>query len=96
MSYQTYGIVRYPYLCRTELTEVSGTGIDVVRKFPKRPVPVLMCTELTEVSGTGNTGGTHGRYAAVRGRGQRLVFLVVIRKNYSFVFAIEYTCVGRN
>ena len=26
---------------RTELTEVSGTGIDVVPNLPKRPVPVL-------------------------------------------------------
>ena len=57
----------YRYGCRTELTKVSGTGIDVVPNLPKCPVPVLMyrnywsvryrwygCrTELTEVSGTG-------------------------------------------
>ena len=33
---------RYRYPCRTEVTELSGTGIDVVPKLPKRPVPVLM------------------------------------------------------
>ena len=58
---------RYRYPCRTEVTELSGTGIDVVPKLPKRPVPVLMlyrtyrsvryrcwcCTELTEMSGIG-------------------------------------------
>ena len=57
---------RYRYWCRTELTEVSGTGIEVVPNLPKGPVPVLMSygtyrsvwyryscsTELTEVSGT--------------------------------------------
>ena len=30
------------YRCRTELTEVSGTGVDVVSNLPKYPVPVLM------------------------------------------------------
>ena len=40
MSYRTYRSVRYRYWCRTELTEVSGTGIDVVPKLPKYPVPV--------------------------------------------------------
>ena len=29
-----------PGSCRTELTEVSGTGIDVVPNLPKCPVPV--------------------------------------------------------
>ena len=29
-------------LCRTELPEVYGTGVDVVPKLPKCPVPVLM------------------------------------------------------
>ena len=53
MLYRTYRSVRYRYesLCqyrryqhpyRTELTEVSGTGIDVVPNLPKCPVPVLM------------------------------------------------------
>ena len=32
---------RYRYGCRTELTEVSGTGIHVPN-LPKYPVPVLM------------------------------------------------------
>ena len=36
-----YRYRRYRYPCRTELTEVSGTGIDVVPHLPKRPVPVL-------------------------------------------------------
>ena len=39
MSYRTYRRVRYRYWCRTELTEVSGTGIDVP-KLPKCTVPV--------------------------------------------------------
>ena len=65
MSYRTCQSVRYRYWC-TKLTEVSGTGVDLVSKLPKCPVPVLMsyrtyrsvryrywCTELTEVSGTG-------------------------------------------
>ena len=39
--YQTYRSVWYRYWCRTELTEVSGTGIDVVPNLPKCPVPVL-------------------------------------------------------
>ena len=55
------------YKRQTELTEVSGTGIDVVTNLPKWPVPVLMlyqtyrsvryryevCTEHNEVFGTG-------------------------------------------
>ena len=45
--------IRDRYGCRTELTEVSDTGIDVVPNLPKCPVPVLMLTEITEVSGTG-------------------------------------------
>ena len=71
LMYRTCRSVRYRCWCCTELTEVSGTGIDVVPNLPKCPVPVLMsyrsyrsvryrywCTELTEVSGTGNnTGG---------------------------------------
>ena len=36
-----YRYSRYRYGCRTELTEVSGTGIDVPN-LPKCPVPVLM------------------------------------------------------
>ena len=42
MSYRTYRSVWYRYWCRTELTEVSGTGINVVPNLPKCPVPVLM------------------------------------------------------
>ena len=37
-----YRYCRYRYGCHTELTEVSGTGIDVVPNLPKCPVPVLM------------------------------------------------------
>ena len=37
-----YRYSRYRYICHTELTEVSGTGIDVVPNLPKCPVPVLM------------------------------------------------------
>ena len=37
-----YRYRRYRYPCHTELTEVSGTGIDVVPNLPKCPVPVLM------------------------------------------------------
>ena len=37
-----YRYRRYRYPCRTELTEVSGTGIDVVVKLPKCLVPILM------------------------------------------------------
>ena len=37
-----YGYRRYRYSYRTELTEVSGTGIDVVPKLPNYPVPVSM------------------------------------------------------
>ena len=37
-----YRYSRYRYGCRTELTEVSGTGIDVVPNLPKCLVPVLM------------------------------------------------------
>ena len=40
MCYRTYRRVRYRCWCRTELTEVSGTGIDVVLNLPKCPVPV--------------------------------------------------------
>ena len=39
MSYRTYRSVRYRYWCCTEVTEVSGTGIDVP-SLPKSPVPV--------------------------------------------------------
>ena len=41
MSYRTYRSVWYRYWRRTELTEVSGTGIDVVPNLPKYPVPVI-------------------------------------------------------
>ena len=41
LSYQTCRSVRYRYCCRTEVTEVSGTGIDVVPKLPKCLVPVI-------------------------------------------------------
>ena len=37
-----YRYRRYRYPCRTELTEVSGTGIDVVPNLLKCPVTVLM------------------------------------------------------
>ena len=47
-----YRCCRCRYGCGTEVTEVSGTGIDVVPKLPKCQVPVWI-TELTEVSGTG-------------------------------------------
>ena len=40
MSYRTSRSVRYRYWCRTEVTEVPGTGIDVVPNLPKYPVPV--------------------------------------------------------
>ena len=40
MLYRSYRIARYGYGCRTELTEVSGIGVDVF-------------SELTEVLGTG-------------------------------------------
>ena len=40
MSYRRYRSVRYRYGCRTELTEVSGTSMDIVPKLPKCPVPV--------------------------------------------------------
>ena len=42
MSYRTYQSVRYRYWCCTEVTEVSGTGIDVVPNLPECLVPVLM------------------------------------------------------
>ena len=64
--WRPYRYRRYGYWCRTELTEVSSTGIDVPN-LPKYPVPVLIsywtyrsvqyrywcCTELNEVSRTG-------------------------------------------
>ena len=37
-----YRYSRYRYGCRTEVTEMSGTGIDVAPNLPKCPVPVLM------------------------------------------------------
>ena len=37
-----YRYRRYGYPCRTDLTELSGTGIDVVPNLPKCPVPVLI------------------------------------------------------
>ena len=40
MSYRAHRSFRYQYWCRTELTEVFGTGIDVVPKIPKCSVPV--------------------------------------------------------
>ena len=39
-SHRSYRSVRYRYPCRTEVTEVSGTGSDVP-KLLKRPVPVI-------------------------------------------------------
>ena len=47
VEYGTYRGVRY------RLTEVSGTGIDVVPNLPKCPVPVFTSYQLAEVSGTG-------------------------------------------
>ena len=49
------------YGCRTELTEVSGTDMDVVPNLPKCPAPVLMlyrnCRSGMKVcTGTGDTG----------------------------------------
>ena len=40
MSYQPYRSLRYNYCRRTELTEASCTGIDVVPDLLKRPVLV--------------------------------------------------------
>ena len=45
-----YRYSRYRYGCRTELTEVSGTGIDVVPNLPKLPVPVLMSSRTYQSS----------------------------------------------
>ena len=42
MSYRTHRSVRYRYRCRAKLTEVSGSGIDVVPNLMKFPLPVLM------------------------------------------------------
>ena len=67
MSYHNYRSVWYRYWCRTEITEVSGTGIDVVPSLKKCPVPVLVScwtyrsvrhryrcrTKVNKVSGTG-------------------------------------------
>ena len=50
VRYGTGILGTYRYGCRTELTDVSGTGIDVVPNLPKCPVPVLMNYE---VSSTG-------------------------------------------
>ena len=36
-----YRCHRYRYSYRTELTEVSGTAIDIVQNSPKCPVPVI-------------------------------------------------------
>ena len=41
ISYRTYRAVRYRYPYRTELTKVSGTGIDVVQNLLKCPAPVI-------------------------------------------------------
>ena len=41
LMYQIYRSVRYRYGCCNELTEVSGTGIDVVPNLPKCAVSVL-------------------------------------------------------
>ena len=64
-----YRYSRYRYGSRTELTEVSSEGVDVVPNLPKCPVPVLvyrtyrsiryryLCrTERTELTGTGMDG----------------------------------------
>ena len=48
-----YRYSRYRYGCRTGLTEVSGTGIDVVPNLPKGPERYWRCTEVVAVSGTG-------------------------------------------
>ena len=68
LMYRTYQSIRYQYWFHNELTEVSGTGIDVPN-LPKCLVPVYRsirypywCTEPTEVSGTGK----YWRYASVR------------------------------
>ena len=67
LSCRTYRDVRYRYWCHTILTELSGTGNDVVPKLPTFTVPILMSyrsyqslrcrywcrTELSQVSGTG-------------------------------------------
>ena len=46
MSHRTYRSVRYRYWCHTELTEVSGTCIDVISNLPKCPVPVIPAVRL--------------------------------------------------
>ena len=42
VRYVWYRYTVYWCGCRTELTKVSGTGIDVVPNLPKCPVPMLM------------------------------------------------------
>ena len=54
---------RYRYSRRTELTKVSGTGIDVLPNSPKCMVPVLMSYRTYR---SGITGGRYRRYASVR------------------------------
>ena len=46
---------RYPY--RTEVTQVSGIGIDVSNLTVVSVTGIACRTELTAVFGTGNTGG---------------------------------------
>ena len=48
-----YRYSRYRYRRRTEPTELSGTGIDVVTNLPNCPVPVSEVYRADEVCGTG-------------------------------------------
>ena len=70
-----YRYRRYRYPCRTELTDVARTGIDLVPKLAKSPIPVLMSYRSYRiVRYIGNTGGmtryvpyrTHPSFYAVQ------------------------------
>lgn len=53
MLYQTYRCVWYRCCCNTEITDASGTAIDVATNLPSVRYRIRCRTELTEVSGTG-------------------------------------------
>ena len=61
-AYRTYQSFSYRYWCCTELTEVSGTGTDVVPNLPKCPVSVIPAVCL----GTYRTEHTGGILYAAR------------------------------
>ena len=50
----------------TELTKVSGTGMDVVPNLPKGRVRVWESYQAYQVSGTGNARGMYPLYTLVR------------------------------